>query len=495
MSLNYKRWSTFVAFCILITISSILMLGMIDNGHGWGDDFASYLMQAKSIAAGNPNGFIAANAYTIQNSYKTLGPIAYPWGYPLLLAPIFLIFGLKLISLKLIGIFSYQLFILLLYIAYVRVRPNFWMWLYLGLFAFNPVMLISSTLLHSDIPFLFFSTLSIVLIDNLYGNKRDVNSSNLSILIAIGLSIVCAAMIRTNGLLLIPTLIAAQVIFLYRLPKKLKVSINFSQLYIALPYAIFTFFYLAIGKILPQGDQSHLSELQNISLPQIWENMRYNFFLISEFFAIPGGNLVYLATIPPFILGLRYNFQRHYSLTIYLILTLILYTIWPFRQGIRFFFPILPIYFLFVVYGLEIFNNTLSKFSKNNLLKALIYIPLVVINFYFFNSSYELAKQIQASKERVLHGPFSEMAIEMYSFIKENTSIEDVIIFRKPRAMRLMSERNSIVLNDITSVKNGQYIVLDKDEESIKLSNDLQTQKRSVKKLFHNSEFEIYLVE
>ena len=76
-------------FIPIILVSSLLLhLCSLDGGHNWGGDFASYLRQAHCIVNGSFEPFMTQNTFTVAESDLQVGPIAYPWGYPLLLAVI-----------------------------------------------------------------------------------------------------------------------------------------------------------------------------------------------------------------------------------------------------------------------------------------------------------------------------------------------------------------------------------------------------------------------
>ena len=62
----------------------------IKSSHDWGDDFAQYIHQAKNITAGIPQ---QQTGYIYNPEFHHLGPPAYPVGFPLLLAPVYAIFG------------------------------------------------------------------------------------------------------------------------------------------------------------------------------------------------------------------------------------------------------------------------------------------------------------------------------------------------------------------------------------------------------------------
>jgi hypothetical protein len=481
---------------ILIWICSIaLMVAMTNKSHGWGDDFAAYILQAKSIVQADTEGFIKANSFTILQSYATIGPIVYPWGYPLFLAPVYFAFGENIFTLKLVAVFFYEAFIALLYWAYVRKNPSLCMWLYLGLFAFNPVMLMAGNEILSDLPFLFFSTLAIVLIDRLYQlNDGQLSAQEWYLGVLIGISIAIAALMRTNGLLLLVVLVTTQLLRFWHLPPQFKWLFKLPLLSTLMPCAVFVILTYLAGKYFPQGGQSHLSELREISLTQTWGTLKYNLRLLSDFFLPPWGFILYCLSIPVFVLGVFFKARRHLPLIIYALLTLILYSVWPFRQGIRFLYPLLPIYFIFVMWGAIKMVDISKKWPNWKWTAPFLYLSFFGINIHFFLTSYFLAIGNISLQGPVLAGPYGVPAKEMYAFIKQKTQTSDVIVFRKPRVMYLMTERSSLVQNDPKALKPGQYLVIDGEAESKRLLAGLQKGDVIGEKVFQNTQFEIYLI-
>jgi hypothetical protein len=78
---------------VIILISIIIGACTLTRGHQWGDDFAWYILQAKSIVNGTTDEFMEESAFTNYQSTTHLGPLAYPWGYPVILAPAYAIKG------------------------------------------------------------------------------------------------------------------------------------------------------------------------------------------------------------------------------------------------------------------------------------------------------------------------------------------------------------------------------------------------------------------
>ena len=125
--------NTRVFFMIIIVISGLLMIGNLTTGHDWGGDFAGYIMQARSLAEGTLDAFIEANRFAVEQSSITIGPVAYPWGYPLLLSPLYAAFGLDMFALKMIGVLCCLLLLLLLWIGFRRAHTPLWLMCLVGL--------------------------------------------------------------------------------------------------------------------------------------------------------------------------------------------------------------------------------------------------------------------------------------------------------------------------------------------------------------------------
>ena len=105
-------------FILLAVLSLSLLIGFfsLTRGHEWGDDFASYVMQAASILNGTMDEFVERNSFTIFESSTQIGPVAYPWGYPLILTPLYAMKGVHPLTLKLAGLFFFAGFLICLYI-------------------------------------------------------------------------------------------------------------------------------------------------------------------------------------------------------------------------------------------------------------------------------------------------------------------------------------------------------------------------------------------
>ncbi|HSO48477.1 MAG TPA: hypothetical protein VLQ68_11155, partial [Rhizobiaceae bacterium] len=488
----------------LLLVALCLMLLQITRGHNWGDDFASYIMQAQSLVDGTVPQFMRDNSFTIFNSSEPVGPVAYPWGFPALLAPVYAMFGSSLFGFKLVGAGFYLLFLVNLWRGFGRPLAGDERIFLLAIFCLNPVLLESVNEIGSDLPFLFFSTLSLGLM-NLAG---QTSLANLSLrLAALGLAMGAAYQVRTNGILL-PMVYILLVLWSIA-PRALSARLfDFEDCLdpvrdhhratrlalLALPLVLFALVAAAFSAMLPDGQGSHVSLLADVSLKSIASNLGYYSFLITEFFfpfdwgkAIGLG--LYVATAIFVLRGVGLAGGRSLHLLLYVAATLALYVVWPFRQGLRFIFPLLPIYVYFLAIGL--FRNPLempglAKFSR----------PLaVLLPVVFFSVSLSMALRNIEKGWRPPEGPHRQHASEMLAFIRTNTGPGEVVAFRKPRAMRMIGERLSVRILNPQSFGGTDIYVVDKTKRSSQLLPDEREtlfRRQKAELIFENRDFQAY---
>ena len=185
----------------LVLSTLVICLCTLNYGHNWGGDFSAYIMQAKSINQFSTKEFINKNRITIEQSSTRIGPVAYPWGFPVMLAPIYATFGLHLFALKMVGVLCYLGFLVIIWYGFARFHSLPWHVAYVSFFAANPTLIGFVNHILSDIPFLFVSTLALCLIGQIIVEQR-VFWSQTKDRILLGVVITSAFFIRTNGILL-----------------------------------------------------------------------------------------------------------------------------------------------------------------------------------------------------------------------------------------------------------------------------------------------------
>jgi hypothetical protein len=433
---------------IILLLSMVIGSSQLTRGHEWGDDFASYIMQAESILNGDMQNFIEHNSATIYQSSAQIGPVAYPWGYPLILTPFYAIKGISPLALKLPGLLFFAGFLICFYLL-MRTRLTWTESLLLvSLFAFNPMLIDFLDQILTDIPFLFFSTLALLLMIN----KREWNALDHAML---GGVIFLAFFIRTTGIILLLTLLAFQTIrFYWENPERKTIFIN-------LMVAILSFGLLAFVaySIFPSGQDSYFRQLRGFSYATFTRNISGYFALFPQFF---GSSLawlyIYYGLIPFFLLGAWTKRNRDQPLIIFFAAYFLFMIIWPEWQGPRFIFPLLPIFIYFTFQGMKFAINKLTE-TYHQLGQGIFYgFWFLIAGIFLFNSSMNAYVNLQ--NNRSINGPFDPYSMDVYNFIKEKTPADSVIVFFKPRAMRLMTNHDTIMSTECDYMSLGDYVVL-----------------------------------
>jgi hypothetical protein len=483
---------------ILVLLAIVVHVFSWSSGHNWGDDFSAYIMQAISLTEGTTHEFIARNAFTINNSLYPPGPLSYPWGFPILLAPIFILFGLNIIAFKGMVLFFFFGFLVILWFLFKKELALVDRIIFVAFFAFNPMFLKFGDNVLSDTPFLFFSTFSFLIFSKLYKAKSRHTLYWLSFWL--GLSFVASTAIRTNGILLPLTYFIMLLLLLSRSFFSSIRVFNIQWLFISetrlahkffiylLPLIIFTSSSWLLGKLLPDYQSSHLSYFKDVTIRSIFVNVFYYGQLIKDFFGyqFPINLIIYLFSIPLLFFGLRKKWRNSTPILIYTTLTLVLYILWPHRQGLRFLFPVLPFYLYFVFIG---FNTVIPKhyyfsvggFREIKLTRIRLMIAVLLI--LILQSSWQLYQNVSRESDGVLtNGPYSNEAREMFDFVRQNVPQNEVVIFRRPRVMRLFTDRDSIVIDKTYDVKYLQKFIrvmslfADRDKEVLGKTSDIMYQ-------------------
>ena len=476
---NYidKYWCVIV-FAALILLTSCLVIGELTYGHDWGGDFSAYIKQAMHIVDGNIQAYVDFNRFTIENSSHALGPIAYPWGYPVLLAPIIASYGVNILVLKSIGVASHILFITLFWFLFRKGLSPLLFLLLVAFFALSPVFVDYSNDIVTDIPFLFFSMLSILLIQrNIQNIGTKPTPSMWWEYSVMGLLIAFSTAIRSNGILLLFTLALSQGFWLSGIlfeitqvdasdgeaVRKKRESLERLRRMIpvnVVTYLSFIIFYSVWRAIFPAGGEGHLTFIfTNFSFTQVTNQMTGYFTLFSEFFWVfpsPYKHFIFGATIPLALWGIISNYRRDTAFIIIILLNLLLLFIAPFSRDIRYLFPVMPFYLYFTFVGIDqSIKSTPEKFTRVGYFCLYFFVCIYLLNSFYSVNRNNLNNLVNKTKF-VARGPFNSLYNEMFGFINTNTESNSVMVFMKPRVMTLRTQRKSLSLHRIKFIEKSK---------------------------------------
>lgn len=482
MSAPRSRW--YVVFPVLL-LSVFLGLGSITKGHQWDGDSFSYLMQARALISNDVDAAVALNTFAITESSYAVGPSVYPWGYPVLLAPVLNRFGLHLLLLKSISVVSFVLFLLCLYLLFRRRVSEAGAMIIVALFAMNPLFASFHDLLFSDIPFLFLSTLAVLLIDSCCFQSRS-RADSMVMGVAVGAVIFAAFSTRTNGVLLLAVLFAAQAAARHSDGRA-------SSAGAFLPYLAFLILLLVSSTIFPSAGGSHFGHLKDVTVKGLLYNVVYYSALPSAFFeSLPLDRPLYVITFPLLLLGVLSSDRRDIPILTYCVLTYMLFVVWPWRSGIRFIFPILPFYVYFLYRGTILGLDRLSGRSRRGASALAVGVTAMTLLVFLVVSSQRAIANLK--NDRWLEGPFDAESAAMFRFVSESSRQSDVVVFFRPRIMAFVTGRRSILINDCGQLTRGNFYVFhEQDDRHNQIPLDrLSGCDADMRRVFANAKFRVF---
>jgi hypothetical protein len=441
----------------IVIASTALSVVMLTGDHDWGDDFAAYILQAVSIVRGTERQEIARAAFAVQQSSHYFGPVATPWGFPALLAAAYAACGgLDIFCLKLVSVPFFALFVAVFFQFLRRRLPAADAAMLTSVLAMSPVLLAFQNNVLSDIAFLFFSTLALLLIDIVIVRPCRAQGSPGGN-VALGAGAFFAFFVRANGALLLPTLLAAQVAVFLRDRSddagwRRRAAIG------AVPYAVFALLAAAVAIVFPTIGLSDASHYRVLTAARLRENIAAYVIIPSVFFwPIPLYELFYGGLIPFLVCGVVWHWRDDVHVIVYSGLTLLLFVLWPEQQGLRYMFPILPFFVYFCFRGMKASAFALTERYRRagDVLTRAVWAGVLLM---FVLTSIRLAVHPSTSAD----GPFAAASSEMFEWVKRTTTRGDVVIFDKPRLMRLITDRDAIMIDRCDQLARGRYVVLRK---------------------------------
>ncbi len=435
---------------LLIIIYAVLSVVLFDPKLHTGGDNVRYLILTESLS--RFKGFLDLHLP------GTPPHTQYPFGFPLLLVPLFWIFGKNVVILKLVpffcGIGALWFFIQLMRRLLVKE------WLYPALaFIFTPILIEYNHWLFSEMPFLFFS------LGSLYFLTRYRERALFFILGS--LFAVYAYFIRTAGITLI---LGIAVSLLYR--RDWKKLLLFAVIFLV-PFGLWqyrnsripqewSYFQQLVAKD-PYNREAGIINFYDF-ITRIRENLSLYLFNIvgSAFFPVISmqfvQGLIGLIFLVCFIAGFIIRRRILDFIDFYIVFALALLLAWPrVWSGDRFLLPIMPILLFYLSFSLaRLFDQLKLRFGLQAVIALFILINLFKIIPSLgagFSSKYPIDYQ---------------RYFEVCKWVRENTPTGSSIVARKPEFVYFFSNRKSFlytfsydedrVLKDIL---NADYVLLD----------------------------------
>jgi len=255
----------------------------------------------------------------------------------------------------------------------------------------------------------------------------------------------------------------------------------------------FILLWLVSASFFPNGQGSYFRQLMGLT-PEIFfnRNLPGYFNLFWQFFGLTTvWKYLYYILIVFFFIGAWIRRNADQFIIIFFTLYLVAMLFWPEWQGIRFIFPLLPIFIYLSIQGISASINKLPEKHRLVVMGISNMFWLVIIGVFLFESvnlAYSNLKD-----DRKINGPFDPYSSDVYNFIRAETAPDSVIIFFKPRAMRLFTDRDTLMITDCEHLNLGDYVVISKKAENSQIPPDKVGECQiTFENVFENQRFIIY---
>jgi hypothetical protein len=496
-AMNRGRRNEILILVIVLMALFLVFSVSFRHGHHWGDDFSQYIVQARAVVDGSVQDTYEESKYRYDYSEnKLIGPVLYPWGYPLLLSAVYALRGFDILAMK---AFTSLFFLLSLAVVFFLFRGRITFTrnlLIVVLLGINPAFFEARDDVLSDFPFLFFSLLSLLLMQRTVVDRKTL-AGPLGDSVLIGACMFLSFSTRMAGVVLLPTLLLVQLVESVR-SYRLSRTLPFRFTAFLAPYAVFFVLASALEIWLPSSS-SYADQLGDFGWGSVTRNLMLYAKLPVDFFTTSmgpwltvAGKLLFLISIPALCLGAVRTAGGSCLFILFPALYMALLIAWPGVQGLRFMFPVMPFFLLFLFQGMDGAASRLSLMPGQRLgvLSPAAAYGAVALLIFGATSLGQAFRAVQ-HPGYVLDGPYTRDSASLFGFIAHNTRKDDVVIFSKPRAMWLFAGRRSVRLSRLEDimVSEARFIACRRDDP---VDKALHNKIWIAKKVYVNDSFSLY---
>jgi 4-amino-4-deoxy-L-arabinose transferase-like glycosyltransferase len=420
-----------LALALLLVALAALYLATLRPGHAWDDDFALYVAHARNLATGvayEQTGFLH------RPWSAGYSPPSYPPVFPALLAPAYALFGLSLVAMKAELVLIFLLCLAACFALFSSSMPSRAALLGVALLGFNFQFWDYKDRIMSDVPFLLFCSLSLYLAQRADG--EPLRGRRLATAALCGLTTYLAYGTRTAGVALIGALVAYE-LARYRRPTLVGVSV----------IAVFLVLRMLQSALLPPSEGGYTSQVvrSSVSTVQIGQELLYNArtslpALIQRLSLLTDNGYVPAARVLLFVLasgcaavGFVTRLRHSPSvLEAFPLAYLPLIVFFPSGGSIRMLFPLVPLYLLYVLVGVQVVLGRIPARTGSFVALALL---LAIAGSY----AAKYASQAPVTDALNVEGTDS---VALFAFLRTRTEPASVVVSRRPRAVTLYSQRS-----------------------------------------------------
>jgi len=470
---------------LLISVIGLFYILTIREGQGWGGDFSIYIHHAKNICEGMPYNEIG---YIYNPSDFSSVPKTYPPIFPLFLAIVYKVFGLNFTAMKAEIVIFFLCSLFIIFLAFKNELTFGYILLFIAFLGFNPFFWNFKDNILSDIPFLFFIYLSILIVNKAYSLDYP-RRNQAKYIILLGMLFYFSYGIRNAGIMLIPAF------FIYDWTKAKKLT--FFPLKVTLVFLLFS---ILEKYLLRNYDLSYFSQLKLLTFQTISANFKYYLVLFPSFITLNYVQIkhifLFIVTNSMVILGYFYRIKNGIKFSeIFFLFYLILIFLWPIQQGMRFLIPLLPLYTFYMLFGVKKLYLVGKYFQKAVLAILMISIFAIYTDIYA-----DIFTRLKGGP--ITEGVNKKETVELFRYIRDKTKKDDIFIFAKPMVLSLFTGRKASTCHWTDSYRdifdyfrkiNATYIVMSFFDDDY-IDSFIGRNRNSFSKAYSNSDFIVYRI-
>jgi hypothetical protein len=499
---------------IAVLIGVICLLNHF-HGVDWGDDFGLYMRQAKALNIGNIGEVIRDNRFTVDNSgWHTFSPYLYPWGWPVLVAPMYAVVGLNYDAIKVLEVVALCGF-LFFFFDLVRRRagaaPAVLLTLLIGL---SPSYVGATDTVLSDLPYLFSVGFTLWWIDRC--RLRGILTADRRRLVVLGLLIAFAFNIRREGVTLLVPLAALQLhavaVTMGGSARGVGLRRRLSEVPwrpLLMPYGVFMAAVVVfqvllpttlIPKIIGSGPKNISPNLgyyrnilgENVGLKAAGVPMQvFHSHLLAERLLV----LMVALAVVGLLARLVGDFAEDIPLAAYAASASLVILVSPYQEG-RYLFTVTPFLAYFAYQALPALGRFVGLSDRTLSRRLVAVVPLLaltgLVNLNFVATRH--STQYHHNYHLTVNGPDLPASQEMFDAVRSLTRGDDVILFFRARAMTLYTDRVAVQGSNLDQMlPRVEWYVMEKGSTySQALVSDGEAATLGLSKAWENSDWVIW---
>jgi hypothetical protein len=463
ITLTSSRWLRAIALAVVVLGSAALAIQLHRNGHTQGDDFALYLRQARSLFDGDIGAVLADNRFAVLNSDAAFSPLAYPWGWPLLLSPFVHLWGYDYDRLKLVEVAVFCVWLVLLHGIVRRRIGRMAALAVVAVIGTAPVFLVHTDQLLTEFPHLATVAVFIWWYDRVRARATLLTASRFD-LVVLGALVTMVFNVRREGLVLLGVIAVMQ---LYDLvtsvdgpvrPRSVARRIQATWHALITPYLAFavatTLFQLLLPTVLlpDNGNSSAFIDNRLSEFPEILSNQ-----LGFGDHSLVGVAIIGLATAGA-VIGVRRRPTMDGPLLVLAVASALLIST-HLRRVDRYWFQVTPWVLYFGTVALIEITQLLFR-RRQRIGQFVALAPLVVIvvaHLVVLPGKVSDARDYNAAG-RIQSGPTNPNVAPIFDAVREFTPPDATIAYLRARTMTLLTDRRSFQTKNLERVaQNADY--------------------------------------